>query len=210
MARIPVAQAMLEYVRDNPGCTTKEFAKAHFGPDAVQPRVNGAARLLESQGKIERRKDGGPAFRLYLTNGAVLEASVVQGVGLAELLALDFEHAGWWEMEAGKAKCRLYRHAGETCALYAFIVGRNVMYVGKTSRAVRDRMRNYEQTNSSGSTTMRCNSNIAAELGAGRPVDVYVLPDREAKDYRGHKVNLSDGLEPNLIRHFRPPWNGRM
>lgn len=207
MGRKTVAQAMLEYVRTNPGCTTKEFAKAHLGPDAVQPRVNGAARLLESQGKIERRSGEGRAMCLYLTDGAHPREDVAQSAGLGELLKLDFEHAGWWELEAGKAKCQLFRHGDESCALYALIVDRVVAYIGKTSRTVRARMRNYEQTNSTRGTNFRCNSNITAELEAGCKVDVYVLPDREGKDYRGHKVNLADGLEPNLIRHIRPPWN---
>lgn len=179
--------------------------------------VNQFARRLEAEGKIERRKETGPAFRLYVTHGTGTPGTRATGIaenarkpGLDELLKLDFEHAGWWEIEGGRAKCKLHRHAKEPNAIYAFVVDRQVMYVGKTSRTVRDRMINYEQTNSSRSTTFRCNTNIVGVMTPGGRVEVYVLPDRVGLDYKGHRVHLADGLEPTLIAHFRPPWNGRM
>ena len=210
MAKKSVTQAMLEYVAANPGCTTKEFAKAHYGPTAQQPMVNQSARNLEAQGKIVRRKDGGSAYRLYLTDGVAAPSRETKRPGLERLLALDFDHAGYWEMSKGKVKCALHRHSKEPNAIYAFVVDREVMYVGKTSRTVNERMTNYEQTNSSRSTTFRCNSNITQELDAGRRVDVYVLLDRARLAYEDMPVRLADGLEPTLIALFRPPWNGRM
>ena len=202
-------EAMLEHVAANPGCTTKQFALAHYGAKAQQPMVNESARRLEREGKIVRRKDG-KAYRLYLAGDDQNAGRQGAKPGLDELLRLDFAHAGWWEVSGQKPKCKLHRHAKEPSAIYAFIVDREVMYVGKTSRTVHDRMINYEQTNSTRSTTFRCNSHIASVLASGGRVDVYVLPDRAGLEYMGHRVCLADGLEPTLIAHFRPAWNGRM
>ena len=47
-------------IRDRPGLTATELARALYGDDGYHERVGGACRALVQDGKVERRGNGGP------------------------------------------------------------------------------------------------------------------------------------------------------
>jgi hypothetical protein len=65
-----LAEQILAVVRQRPGVTELDIAKALFGPSALQPQVNQDCRLLVQRGMIIRRGAGGRAdpFTYALAN----------------------------------------------------------------------------------------------------------------------------------------------
>jgi hypothetical protein len=55
-----ILDALQFLIENGPGRTEAELARAIFGRDAYQQRVNGDCRLLENRGLVERRGTGGP------------------------------------------------------------------------------------------------------------------------------------------------------
>ena len=48
-------------IRQTPGLTASEIARAVFGVDGYHQRVSNTCRLLADVGRVERRGTGGPA-----------------------------------------------------------------------------------------------------------------------------------------------------
>jgi hypothetical protein len=58
--QITLADVLQFLIENGPGRTEAQLAEAIFGNLGYQQRVNGDCRLLESQGRVERRGSGGP------------------------------------------------------------------------------------------------------------------------------------------------------
>ncbi len=56
-----VAQRIKERIAEQPGLTEAELARAIFGADGYQQRLNPSCRLMVAQGEIERLGSGGPS-----------------------------------------------------------------------------------------------------------------------------------------------------
>lgn len=91
--------------------------------------------------------------------------------------------------------------------LYAFVVGDEVLYIGKTVQPLRARMRGYERPAPTQSTNERSHAKIREFLAGGREVQVLALPDNGLLHYGGFHVNLAAGLEDSIVRELRPKWN---
>ncbi|PTM39379.1 GIY-YIG nuclease family protein [Bosea sp. 124] len=94
-------------------------------------------------------------------------------------------------------------------ALYAFVRGDVVQYIGKTTQSLRKRFAGYRNPGQGQRTNLRCNAKIREVLAAGDEVRILVftpIPDLRYGDY---DINLAAGLEDALIKAFDPPWNGR-
>jgi hypothetical protein len=59
-SKLILADVLLYLVENGPGRTEAELAKAIFGPEAYQLRVNQDCNRLASAGEIDRRGAGGP------------------------------------------------------------------------------------------------------------------------------------------------------
>ena len=91
--------------------------------------------------------------------------------------------------------------------LYAFTSSDELLYIGKTTIALRDRMYQYQRPGPSQRTNIRVNSAIAELLKSGGTIEIYALPDTGEMEYRGFHLNLAAGLEDSLISELDPKWN---
>ncbi|MFJ5488258.1 GIY-YIG nuclease family protein [Hansschlegelia beijingensis] len=94
-------------------------------------------------------------------------------------------------------------------ALYAFVQGNSVQYIGKTTQSVRKRFVGYRNPGRSQRTNLRCNAKITQALAAGSEVRVMIFTPISNLRYGDYEINLAAGLEDSLIKAFDPPWNGR-
>ncbi|RVC61092.1 GIY-YIG nuclease family protein, partial [Mesorhizobium sp. M2A.F.Ca.ET.046.02.1.1] len=133
------------------------------------------------------------------------------------LLNLGFVDVGKWEPSGDYIT---YRLDGENSdadqvmldvpnALYAFVRGDTVLYLGKTARSIRRRYVGYCRPGKRQRTNLRCHRNIKAVLAQGIDIRILVFTPISQLRYADFEVNLAAGLEDSLIQAFDPPWNGR-
>lgn len=124
------------------------------------------------------------------------------------LVDIGFRRVGYWHAADGAIKVELNELADAQPALYAFSVSDRVRYVGKTAQPLRNRMYGYEKGGGSQRTNIRVRGEIEKELLSGNRVDIWAfVSDRESK-IGIFGLNVPAGLEDDIIRKLRPPWNG--
>lgn len=133
---------------------------------------------------------------------------------LDRLVALNFRRVGHWEVS--DAVLRLVLVPPVSTAqdlLYAFVVGDNLTYIGKTTQGLVRRLQAYRtpaaNSERGGSTNINNNRRIVEALASGRTVDIYALDSLPKHQHGGFEVNLAAGLEDTLIRELTPAWNGQ-
>lgn len=94
-------------------------------------------------------------------------------------------------------------------ALYAFVKGDDVLYIGKTARSIRKRYLGYCRPGKRQATNQRCHRNIKVAIAQGTEIRIFVFTPISHLRYADFEINLAAGLEDSLIRQFDPPWNGR-
>lgn len=134
------------------------------------------------------------------------ELSILQKIG--------FVRAGRWTLSSFGLELELDPIlSSQQNALYAFVTNGSLAYIGKTARALKERMQRYKTPASSaergGSTNIKNNREIINVLSKGGCVDIYAFIDPAQHSHVGFAVNLAAGLEDVLIKKLAPPWNGR-
>lgn len=124
------------------------------------------------------------------------------------LLDIGFEPSGHWLLVDGKLALELSRNATQRNILYAFVCDGQVKYVGKSVRALSERMAGYRSPGSTQSTNIKNNQLIKAALIEGSAVEILALPDNGLLHYGAFHLNLAAGLEDDIIRAIDPEWNG--
>ena len=94
-------------------------------------------------------------------------------------------------------------------ALYAFVCGEQVLYIGKTARSIRKRYVGYCRPGRRQATNLRCHHNIKTAITEGHEIRIFAFAPITHFQYADFEINLAAGLEDSLIRAFDPPWNGR-
>jgi len=94
-------------------------------------------------------------------------------------------------------------------ALYAFVQGGKVNYIGKTARSIKKRFVGYCNPGKTQLTNVRCHSNIKALLKEGEEIRILVLTPISDLRYGEFQIDLAAGLEESLIVALSTPWNGR-
>ncbi|MBZ9884322.1 GIY-YIG nuclease family protein [Mesorhizobium sp. CA10] len=94
-------------------------------------------------------------------------------------------------------------------ALYAFVNGDQVLYIGKTARSIRKRYIGYCRPGKGQATNQRCHRNIKMAITKGTEIRILVFTPISHLRYADFEINLAAGLEDSLIRAFDPPWNGK-
>lgn len=144
--------------------------------------------------------------------------SVHKNQAKSALEKLGFEDAAWWEKSEKKGKPRL-KDVGddprkwkelirEGNALYAFCLGAEVLYIGKTARGIDARFTGYRQPGKHRATNRKCHDEIW-KLLEKEVVRILVWAAPQELQWRDFSINLAAGLEDSLVAHIKPRLNGR-
>jgi len=177
------------------------------------PLVNhGPEPRRSSQGSV---KDNRGAAATATT--AVSGLSAVVGRSTKDLEGIGFLNLAQWKIlnekkmqdvgddpEAWKALI------GSERALYAFCLGEQVLYIGKTARSVAKRFVGYRDPGKTQATNKKCHREIRKLLEHGKTVRILVFPDTSLLRWASFKINLAAGLEDALVAHFDPKLNGKI
>lgn len=128
-------------------------------------------------------------------------------MSVSKLAKVGFRKVGCWSMGEERPEYELNAEKMTYNVLYSFVSGTEILYIGKTSVALRDRMYQYQRPGPSQRTNIRVNAAISEMLKTGSTVDVHTLPDPGDMEYKGFHLNLAAGLEDSLIRELKPTWN---
>ncbi|WP_372522553.1 GIY-YIG nuclease family protein [Sulfuricaulis sp.] len=126
---------------------------------------------------------------------------------LDQMKTIGFVKAGQWQLREGGIDYELEsQYLTARNVLYAFVANERVMYIGKTTQALRARIDNYKYATKP--VNLKNQTNIINCLNSSTPVAIFVLPDNGLLHYGRFHLNLAAGLEDSLIRDLSPPWNG--
>lgn len=127
---------------------------------------------------------------------------------LKQLLEIGFEPAGECRREGQDLRIAIERYTSALNVLYAFVMGADeLLYVGRSGRALAQRMAGYERGGPPRSTRTRNRERILALLDAGQRVRVYAMPDPGSLHYGAFQVNLAAALQHSVQGALDPPWN---
>lgn len=115
-----------------------------------------------------------------------------------DFIAYRPDEAGIWKVDLRKPN-----------ALYAFVQGDDIRYIGKTSRSIRTRFTGYCKPADTQQTNKRCHGHIRTSLDNGVETRILVFTPISHLRYADYEIDLAAGLEDSLIKAFNPPWNGR-
>ena len=118
-----------------------------------------------------------------------------------------FTRVGIWTLESGRPKYSLEREATTYNVLYSFVGPEEVLYIGKTTIALRDRMYQYQRPGTSQRTNIRVNELLYSYLEIGSQITIFALPDPGNLEYHGFHLNLAAGIEDSVISQLQPKWN---
>lgn len=134
--------------------------------------------------------------------------------GMLGLLAIGLEDAARWQIDGkklktvGDKKARWRNLCDVPNTLYAFNSGEEVLYIGKTTQTLKKRFVGYCDPGNGRATNYKCHKGIRELLSRGEEVRILVLPSDSSLKWNGIKTNLAAGLEDNLVKTFKPKWNG--
>lgn len=120
---------------------------------------------------------------------------------------VGFRRVGRWVMGVERPEYELDAEKMTCNVLYSFVSGDEILYIGKTTITLRDRMYQYQRPGPSQRTNIRVNASIRDKLESGASIMIHALPDPGDMEYRGFHLNLAAGLEDSLISELKPTWN---
>lgn len=93
-------------------------------------------------------------------------------------------------------------------ALYAFVCGDDVLYIGKTTNTLTQRFAGYKNPSANQATNIKCHRNIVECLNQGKDVEILTLSGVCQLRWGEFELNIAAGLEDSLIEELKPTWNG--
>ena len=124
------------------------------------------------------------------------------------IVNLGFKKAGKWVLDDnGKTKPDFVEDREKF--LYAFVVDEIVMYVGATSRALKDRMKEYCGSDPNGAN-YAMHQSIKSVLEKSKELLIYTMSSENIKQNIEGIIDLIDfaaGLEKSIIQKLDPQWN---
>jgi hypothetical protein len=124
------------------------------------------------------------------------------------LLQIGFRPIGRWELQGSELRLRLDALPTHRRALYAFVTGTTVLYVGKTAGALPTRLAGYLSPHPTQRTNVRNHASLRAILNVGQPVEILGWIDPGLQRIGAFDLNMAAGLEDSIIAVLAPPWNG--
>lgn len=132
------------------------------------------------------------------------------------LYEIGFQTLGVWVRDGGylkyeltpdDANSRIRLEAG--AALYAFVCGGSVLYLGKTSINIASRFVGYKRPAKKQSTNVKCHEGILECIKQHKIVEILTLSGVSQLRWGEFELNIAAGLEDSLIAELDPPWNGK-
>jgi len=93
-------------------------------------------------------------------------------------------------------------------ALYAHVVDKKVMYVGKTTQQLGRRIYGYRKPGKRMATNNKCNKHMQNAENKGCCVETFGWQPTDQLYYNEFRINLPAGLEDAIIENLNPKWNG--
>ncbi len=131
-----------------------------------------------------------------------------QEPGLNSLIEIGFRQIGSWRVSESGLALNLNEMSEAVPTLYAFVVAGEVRYVGKTARALRQRLYGYLKPGDSQSTNIKVRGNILDALLSSSEVEIFGYSDQRLQRVGRFIVNPAAALEDDIIAQLKPAWNG--
>ena len=120
---------------------------------------------------------------------------------------MEFQCVGEWVVENGNIRAHLEKLSNVKNALYAFVINTEVMYVGKTTKKLKERLSMYRSPDQKNKNTdFKIKEKI---LKSKQPVQIFAFVDNGLFQVGGFHLNLAAGLEDSIIDIINPKWNER-
>ncbi len=126
---------------------------------------------------------------------------------MKKLTEIGFKKVGKWSFENSSFQYELNENYMTKNILYSFVIENEIKYIGKSVKTISQRLNGYRKPNISQRTNFRLKNLIIEKLKEKKEVEIYLFEDIAELNYKGKKINLSAGLEDNLIAEFLPEWN---
>jgi hypothetical protein len=126
---------------------------------------------------------------------------------MKKLTEIGFKKVGKWSFKDNLLQYELNEKYTTKNILYSFVIENEIKYIGKSVKTISQRLNGYRRPNISQRTNFRLNNLIIEKLRDGKKVEIYLFEDNAELSYKEKKINLSAGLEDNLIAEFLPEWN---
>jgi hypothetical protein len=125
----------------------------------------------------------------------------------AILLDLGFQAAGQWILDNGRPYPRLTSGRSNGSALYAFVLGGHVVYVGRGRTAFGGMIGGNEPMGMTRYHTTDNDRRIISTLMTGEEIEILEFAPTEILEYRGWTINIGAGLQDALTQRVQPAWN---
>ncbi len=143
-----------------------------------------------------------------ITADQLLDSKSYTNSQVEKLVRIGLEYVGEWLLEDQTIKHHLSKHNLAKNILYAFVTEGRILYIGKSSSSLTQRLNGYSTPGPTQSTNIKNHKKISELLEEGKRVEIYVFaPAEDEILYRGIQLNLAAGLEDSLIAKFQPIWN---
>lgn len=126
---------------------------------------------------------------------------------MKRLIDIGFRTVGEWTVGKEGIHTSLTELGGAENILYAFVCNGEVLYVGKTTRSLSERMYGYQNPARTQSTNIKGNKFISEMLAAGNKVQILALPDNSLLHFGIFHLNLTAALEDSIVATVKPKWN---
>jgi len=123
------------------------------------------------------------------------------------LLEVGFEPAGQWILDNGRPFPYLTAGRSNRAALYAFVLGGEVVFIGRVKAAFGGQMGADGPMGMTHHHTTDNDRRIISTLMTGDDLEILEFAPSETLEYRGWKVNTGAGLQDALVERIKPDWN---
>ena len=123
------------------------------------------------------------------------------------LLEIGFEQVGSWRLVDQQLALELNRMSAQRNVLNAFIQDASVLYLGKTTGSLENRMGGYLRPHASQRTNVRNNHSLLQLLQQGKTIDIYAWADSGRHRIGEFHLNYAAGLEDSIKEARRRPYS---
>lgn len=130
--------------------------------------------------------------------------------------AIGFRKVGEWKCsQSNDLSCNFFEESDSQQAkktknvLYAFSDDCSIYYIGKTTRELQRRMRDYSLGYENLKTNKKCHEAIKNIIKSGKQVFIYAFFVQSMLQYGEFEINIAAALEDSLINKVGKLWNGR-